>query len=634
MGSEYGRECDLFRRKKEAPVHEELRFSMQGLPVMKTRFLFAFTLFCVQAHADPQLSSWYTAGSSKYARIVETDSALLSGATETTWSRNGINQTLPAYAGIQEIDYSSNWVYIKTPDLAPFIMGPWYNDGTRSALFVNIPKNQNLIIRIPRSSTLGSIPSTKTSTMGRMVNGSVEDTVGYLVDGVAMFDPTDGFSYANGTEASPGTGQWHRDAGKNEGPTMDTSMAHQQNTGKYHNHINPLALRYLLGDNVTFDNTYKTYAEASTTGTHKHSPILGWMHDGLPLYGPYGYAVAMDSTSTVKRMRGGFVLRDGATPGVDNLSTGSARALPAWALRNNGNVSAAGPDVSTTYPLGRYSEDYAYLGDLLKDGTNHYVLGDDFDLNEYNVRYCVTPEFPGGTWAYFLNIDSSGTAQFPYLINRWFYGTPTGSAVTSITETVTTQFTSGPNLVETAAMGSVVSSSGDATLVWTSAEGGTYEVDASTDLVNWTALTTTKAAATNAVQTSYTDTGAALANSRRFYKVTRKSLASYDTGATTIFNQGIATVSPPTGTHGGQVTLTITLNSSYNPAPPPNNVMPTNVTLTLGGTTVTAFSYSRDTNTGVVSASFNLPATPLGTYTVNAVFGPKTWSLTSGFTIN
>ena len=189
-------------------------------------------------------------------------------------------------------------------------------------------------------------------------------------------------------------------------------------------------------------------------------------------------------------------------------------------------------------------------------------------------------------------------------------------------------------MVETAAMGSVASGSGDATLLWTSAEGGTYEVDASTDLVSWTALTTTKAAATNAVVTSYTDSGAGLGNTRRFYKVTRKSLASYDTGATTTSNQGIASVSPPTGTHGGQVTLTITLNSSYNPAPPMNSVMPTNVTLTLGGTTITAFSFSRDTGTGVVSASFNLPATPLGAYTVNAVFGPKTWSLTSGFTIN
>jgi hypothetical protein len=601
---------------------------------MKPGFLFAFTLCCVQAHADPQLSSWFTAGSGKYARIVETDDAWSSGATETTWSRNGINQTLPAYAGIQEIDYSSSWIYIKTPDLAPFVMGPWYNDGTRTTLFVNIPKNQNLIISIPRTGTLGSIPSSKTSTMGRMINGKVEDTVGYLVDGVAIFDPTDAFSYANGTESSPGTGQWHRDASMNEGPTMDKSLAHQQNTGKYHNHINPLVLRYLLGDNVTFDAVNKGYVEGVTTGSHKHSPILGWMHDGLPLYGPYGYSVPTDSTSTVRRMVGGFVLRDGTTAGVDNLTTGSARALPAWALRNNGNVSAAGPNVSSTYPLGRYSEDYAYLGDLLKDGTNHYGLGTDFDLNEYNVRYCVTPEFPGGTWAYFLNINSSGTAQFPYMINRWFYGTPTGGTVTSITETVTTQFTGGPNLVETAAMGTVASGSGDATLVWTSAEGGTYEVDASTDLLNWTALTTTQAAASNAVQTSYTDSGAALSNSRRFYKVIRKSLASYDTGATTSSNQGIASVSPPTGTHGGQVTLTITLNSSYTPASPPNNVAPTNVTLTQGATTVTAFSYSRDSGTGVVSASFTLPGTPLGAYTVNAVFGRKTWSLTNGFTIN
>ena len=47
-------------------------------------------------------------------------------------------------------------------------------------------------------------------------------------------------------------------------------------------------------------------------------------------------------------------------------------------------------------------EDNDYKGDL------GMTLGVDFDLNEYNVRYCVTPEFAGGTWAYFtwINADS------------------------------------------------------------------------------------------------------------------------------------------------------------------------------------------------------------------------------------
>ena len=46
-------------------------------------------------------------------------------------------------------------------------------------------------------------------------------------------------------------------------------------------------------------------------------------------------------------------------------------------------------------------EDYAYLGDLGK------VQGREFDLDEFNGRWCVTPEFPRGTYAYFTAIDAA-----------------------------------------------------------------------------------------------------------------------------------------------------------------------------------------------------------------------------------
>ena len=55
----------------------------------------------------------------------------------------------------------------------------------------------------------------------------------------------------------------------------------------------------------------------------------------------------------------------------------------------------------------------------------------DFDLNEQNVRFCVTPEYPAGTWAYFTPINSDGTPQFPYTTGRAYYGNPTGGSVTT-----------------------------------------------------------------------------------------------------------------------------------------------------------------------------------------------------------
>ena len=43
-------------------------------------------------------------------------------------------------------------------------------------------------------------------------------------------------------------------------------------------------------------------------------------------------------------------------------------------------------------------------------------------LDRYNGRYCVTPEYPEGVYAYFCTIDGvSGAPKFPYFIGPDFY---------------------------------------------------------------------------------------------------------------------------------------------------------------------------------------------------------------------
>ena len=37
----------------------------------------------------------------------------------------------------------------------------------------------------------------------------------------------------------------------------------------------------------------------------------------------------------------------------------------------------------------------------------------DLDIN--NGRYAVTPEFPGGTWAYFITLDEDNDPVYPYI---------------------------------------------------------------------------------------------------------------------------------------------------------------------------------------------------------------------------
>ena len=470
------------------------------------RLVTALTLSAFTAQADPQIDSWFTTYSGKYARLYATDADKTSGNAVSTWSRGSISQSIPAYCGIYFVGYSSSWIYIRSTGLASHIMGPWYLNSARTQLFPNEPKNTATLYRLPRSP---SVPGSKTLTgLG---------AIGYFVDGVAMFDTRDAF-YWNGSADVGGTGYWNRDAWINEGLTFDPGQAHQPGDGTHHYHANPIALRYLVGDHVDFISATKTYSE-STGSVTKHSPILAWVRDGFPLYGPYGYSSASNSLSGIRRMLSGYALRNGQK-GTQNLTSVGRTNIPPWAVRlYNVSASQSGPTVSTSYPLGRYMEDNDYLGDL------GYTKGLDFDLDEYNGRYCYTPEFPNGTYAYFVSINSDGTPAFPYNIGRAFYGNPTGNSVSSIGETVVTNFVGGSSSPLKLAKPAVASGSGNITLTWSSVEGGTYMVSGTSNFHAWAANVTPSVTATGILATA-TDTGGAKTNSCRFYKVTRTALAT------------------------------------------------------------------------------------------------------------
>lgn len=459
-------------------------------------------LFTTAARAaDPRTNSWLTTYSSKYARLYVNDAAKTAGTAVTTWSNGTQTQASPAYAGVQAVYSSANWVYLQTTSLGQHIMGPWLNGS-----FPNLPKNQKVLYRIPR------VPVTN-NTHSLTGNGAI----GYFVDGVTMFDSRDAF-YWNGATDAMGTGSWNRDAWINEGATFDPGNAHQPGSGAYHYHANPPALRYLLGDHVDYNATTKTYSE-STNAVTKHSPILGWMRDGFPLYGPYGYSNPTNPASGLRRMISGYVLRNGNN-GTANLTETGRTGIPAWATRA-GESAMAGPAVSASFPLGRYMEDNAYLGDLTNSVTgSNYVLGVDFDLNEWNTRWCVTPEFPAGTWAYFGCISSNGTPVFPYNVARTYFGNATGST-TTLAEPVTTNFIGGASAA--LIMSAPVVSNNVVTLTWSATEGGTYRVEASGNLSTWTTNATGVAAVLNKGTSTTANTG-----TNQFFRVTRTALATYD----------------------------------------------------------------------------------------------------------
>ena len=557
------------------------------------------------APADPLIASWQTDSAGQYARIYTNSTMQLAGDSLTTWSNGSQTQSAPAYAGVQQIYSSSNWVYVRSTGLASFTMGPWQPG------FPNLPENQKSLFRFPRTN---AVPAAKTSTEG--------GAIGMFVDGVAMFNSWDAFTYDPGTGSDTAgyTGYWNRDAYVNEGATFDPAYAHQQNTGTYHYHASPIALRYQLGDHVDYNATAKTWSEA-TNPPAAHSPLLGWVADGFPVYGPYGYSNPTNANSGVRRMISGYVIRNGQY-GTSNLTLSGRTTIPEWAVRlYNVSSNQAGPAVTSSYPLGRYMEDNDYLGDL------GYSQGVDFDLDQYNGRWCVTPEYPNGTYAYFVAIASNGIPVFPYNIGRGYYGSPTGGAVTAITESVSTNFLGETNLLQT--LHPPVVGGGTIALTWSALEGGTYTVAASSNLVNWNAVNTGVAASRIAAGVTNP-----VAGSWNFYRVARTAVAAFDSaGSTTILGgSGIATAVVPGGSASPGTTVTVTITLPTMPPWPPANAPTPTVTLagSIPGENVSVPA------SGTVLATFVIPtsASKVAQNVVVTYSPGPTYTLTGGFTIN
>ena len=114
---------------------------------------------------------------------------------------------------------------------------------------------------------------------------------------------------------------------------------------------------------------------------NNHSKIIGWSYDGHPIYGPYGYSDPLNSNSQIKLLKSGYTLQP-----VEN--------------RPNNSL----------FNTGYFIEDYkfTYSG----------------DLDKHNGRFCRTPEYPEGVYAYFataeVNVDNEIIGSFPYFIGNTY----------------------------------------------------------------------------------------------------------------------------------------------------------------------------------------------------------------------
>ena len=160
--------------------------------------------------------------------------------------------------------------------------------------------------------------------------------------------------------------------------------------GEYAHLSNPQTLRYILGDNL-FENTAGLIKERESGLLH--SPIVGWAFDGNPIYGPYAYSDPTDQSSSIIKLNTSYQLKPGLVYNVDS---------------NPNPVRVDGPLLSAE-AAGNFVEDYEYV----------FGLG---ALDQYNGRFCKTPEYPDGRYCYFVTIDSTedGNALFPYVLGPDF----------------------------------------------------------------------------------------------------------------------------------------------------------------------------------------------------------------------
>ena len=346
--------------------------------------------------------------------ILSASQLLAQGPTITSWLQNttGINgrhyvsgNSTPindnVAANVQTVQYSNNWVYVSTNGIPAYITGPFL-DGNPS-----LASDQNAIFKFP----LNPVQNTGTPT------ATTGGNIGVFINGVALFDYRDGVSWNNQTQAEgggpimgpPGQGVWNRDAIVAERQGFDCAKGHPA-MGNYHHHQNPSAFNL---DLVVLSTVCDIYAADGlyVINATEHSPLIGYAYDGFPIYGAYGFANA-DGTGGVARMKSSYQLR--------NITTRTQYA--------DGTNVTPGPPVSTTYPLGRYREDYEFIA---HPGMEDY-------LDEHNGRFCVTPEYPNGTYAYFCTVDANHNSAYPYVVGPTFYGTKVAAKVTSITEAVTT----------------------------------------------------------------------------------------------------------------------------------------------------------------------------------------------------
>ena len=125
----------------------------RGVTLLLHLCLLLLGLPSLHCSAEPQLTSWYTSQSGKYARIFTSKENEIASLTSATWSRGRGSQSSPTYAGVHEIHHDASWVYVRTSGLGFHVMGHLYLDEAKTRNFPKFPSKTATTYRIPRNPT-------------------------------------------------------------------------------------------------------------------------------------------------------------------------------------------------------------------------------------------------------------------------------------------------------------------------------------------------------------------------------------------------------------------------------------------------------------------------------------------------
>jgi hypothetical protein len=198
-------------------------------------------------------------------------------------------------------------------------------------------------------------------------------TVAVAFNGVSLFNPADARDIGGCTG----------NAGFIEADHVDPFGGHPTPDGTYHYHSGEFlkkAEEIGLSHNPT-----------------EHASLVGYGFDGLPIYGPHGFSDPNDAESNLKMLKSCYRLK-AERDCCDTL----AQCATSATFENK------------ILEMGAFVEDFEFDQAAFDAGQ--------CDLDEFNSRQAVTPEYPEGTRIYVMTFDDNDAVAFPFIFGTRYWG--------------------------------------------------------------------------------------------------------------------------------------------------------------------------------------------------------------------